>query len=123
MSQIIEFSLKSSVLRGVGGLGQKISRCFTSLSSYVRVVYPFHLASLSAYSCILCQARVVLSFTGLPTWNFWDTGWKTFYPWDGKLSFLDFSGVFWRQLNCSNLFLESNLLRKNQWQVSKFFQV
>ena len=29
--------------------------------------------------------------------------------------FLDFSGVFWRQLNCSNLFPESSLLRKNQW--------
>ena len=28
--------------------------------------------------------------------------------------FLDFSGVFWWQLNCSNLFPESNLLRKNQ---------
>ena len=27
--------------------------------------------------------------------------------------FLDFSGVFWRQLNCSNLFPESSLLRKN----------
>ena len=88
LSELIAFSLKSSVLRGVGGLGQKISRCFTSLSSYVRVVYPFHLASLSAYSCILCQARVVLSFTGLPTWNFWDTGWKIFYPRDGKLSAL-----------------------------------
>ena len=32
-----------------------------------------------------------------------------------KNSFLDFSGVFWRQLNCSNLFPESSLLRKNQW--------
>ena len=28
--------------------------------------------------------------------------------------FLDFSGVIWWQLNCSNLFPESSLLRKNQ---------
>ena len=28
--------------------------------------------------------------------------------------FLDFSGVFWQQLNYSNLFPESSLLRKNQ---------
>ena len=32
-----------------------------------------------------------------------------------KVSQRNFSGVFWRQLNCSNLFPESNLLRKNQW--------
>ena len=34
--------------------------------------------------------------------------------WKVKISFLDFSGVFWWQLNCSNLFPESSLLRKNQ---------
>ena len=33
---------------------------------------------------------------------------------DSKYFFLDFSGVFWWQLNCSNLFPESSLLRKNQ---------
>ena len=31
-----------------------------------------------------------------------------------KFVFLDCSGVFWGQLNCSNLFPESSLLRKNQ---------
>ena len=31
-----------------------------------------------------------------------------------KECFLDFSGVFWWQPNCSNLFPESSLLRKNQ---------
>ena len=41
--------------------------------------------------------------------------------------FLDFSGVFWWQLNCSNLFPESSLLRKNQcrcsirWKYRKIF--
>ena len=30
-----------------------------------------------------------------------------------KTHFLDFSGVFWWKLNCSNLFPESNLLKKN----------
>ena len=32
-----------------------------------------------------------------------------------KECFLDFSGVFWWQLNYSNLFPESSLLGKNQW--------
>ena len=47
----------------------------------------------------------------------------TLIPEGQKIFFLDFSGVFWRQINCSNRFPESNLLRKNRWQVSKFFQV
>ena len=34
--------------------------------------------------------------------------------------FLDFSGVIWWQLNCSNLFPESSLLRKNQKSVKIF---
>ena len=44
-----------------------------------------------------------------------------FFCYGEKFHFLDFSGVFWRQLNCSNLFPESNLLRKNFVSWKNFF--